>query len=921
MGYDGYITIGTKIDTSGIDTGMSRINQTVKTQGAQLNNTMAKTFSLLKNTIIGVGIGAVLYGITKQLGDAVSRVDTLNNFSNVMGNLGVNSKDADQAIDYLSEKLTGLPTKLDDAALSVQKFTAINGNLKASTQMYLAVNNAILAGGASAQQQATAMYQLTDAYARGKPDVMDWRSMMAAMPAQLTQVAKVMGYGNADSLGQALRDGTVSMNEFLTTVTKMNTQSMGGFKSFQEQAVGATGGIQTAIANLKTAISRGLATIVDTIGQSNIAGFFNAISKAINKASLYVAAFVKLILTAINAVGALFGKKNLINMNKTKKNVGGATSSMNQLGSSADKASDNIGKATGNAKKLKKELKQLASFDEMNVLSDRSSSGSGGSGGSGGGGVSNLGDLSGVNFDLGETESKADKINAIFEKMKTTLGEVFGHVDFGPLADALINVYNAAKPLAELAWDNLKWIWFNVLVPLGKWTIEDFLPIWLNNVANGLKAVKPFLEVVSKVAKNLYTEVIKPLGQRVGRAIIDILEQMAPVLDAIGAWVRDHKPLIEDLFKVAINLNPLVMLLNLIEKITAGLEKLNDYLYENSDANKTVEGTQRRVNDLNRRLKSSQSDYTNAVKDARDAKKRLIEAEKESKSSGEELFNQIKMGKTDYANLTEAQQNTVDAYIDLQDAESKVKETEKKVKDTKDKLKDASLDHADAVLKETGNYQKYKEDVVKAYKEGRISAEDARNKIGVAMNNMSSDTKKKFTQDVPNDIKDGLDYNKHYKEKANTMKNNWKTKFIDKIDKKVLMAIVWPGGAILKQAFKSNVLDKLNNWAVVNIKTKKSGMGGRAKGGMFYPSRLPKLAVGGIVNMPGSGVPYNGAIIGERGAEAVVPLTDSQQMELLGQSIGRYITVNANINTILNGRVINRELQQLQNESNFASNR
>ena len=129
MGYDGYITIGTKIDTSGIDTGMSRINQTVKTQGAQLNNTMAKTFSLLKNTIIGVGIGAVLYGITKQLGDAVSRVDTLNNFSNVMGNLGVHSKDADQALDYLSEKLTGLPTKLDDAALSVQKFTAIRKNL------------------------------------------------------------------------------------------------------------------------------------------------------------------------------------------------------------------------------------------------------------------------------------------------------------------------------------------------------------------------------------------------------------------------------------------------------------------------------------------------------------------------------------------------------------------------------------------------------------------------------------------------------------------------------------------------------------------------------------------------------------------------------------------------------------------------
>lgn len=95
----------------------------------------------------------------------------------------------------------------------------------------------------------------------------------------------------------------------------------------------------------------------------------------------------------------------------------------------------------------------------------------------------------------------------------------------------------------------------------------------------------------------------------------------------------------------------------------------------------------------------------------------------------------------------------------------------------------------------------------------------------------------------------------------------------------------------------------------------------RAKGGIFYPSMLPKLALGGIINQPGRGIPYNGAIIGERGAEAVVPLTDSQQMALLGEAIGRYITVNANITNTMNGRVISRELQKVQNDNNFASNR
>ena len=98
------------------------------------------------------------------------------------------------------------------------------------------------------------------------------------------------------------------------------------------------------------------------------------------------------------------------------------------------------------------------------------------------------------------------------------------------------------------------------------------------------------------------------------------------------------------------------------------------------------------------------------------------------------------------------------------------------------------------------------------------------------------------------------------------------------------------------------------------------GGGFRAHGGIYYPSKLPKLATGGIINFPGRGIPYNGAIIGERGAEAVVPLTDNQQMELLGATIGKYITINANVINTMNGRVISRELKQIKNEQDFAFN-
>lgn len=91
--------------------------------------------------------------------------------------------------------------------------------------------------------------------------------------------------------------------------------------------------------------------------------------------------------------------------------------------------------------------------------------------------------------------------------------------------------------------------------------------------------------------------------------------------------------------------------------------------------------------------------------------------------------------------------------------------------------------------------------------------------------------------------------------------------------------------------------------------------------GYLSTFNLPRLAKGGIINQPGRGVQLGSAIGGERGQEGVIPLTDSQQMELLGKAIGRYITINANITNNMNGRTISRELQKIQNRDNFLYNR
>lgn len=93
--------------------------------------------------------------------------------------------------------------------------------------------------------------------------------------------------------------------------------------------------------------------------------------------------------------------------------------------------------------------------------------------------------------------------------------------------------------------------------------------------------------------------------------------------------------------------------------------------------------------------------------------------------------------------------------------------------------------------------------------------------------------------------------------------------------------------------------------------------------GTLSTFRLPRLAKGGIINQPGRGIPvgYGQAVGGERGQEGVLPLTDSQQMELLGQSIGKYVNINLTNITKLDNRQIAKEQRKINAQSDFAFNR
>ena len=223
------------------------------------------TKSILAATGITKALSAAWNLVSSSTDAAIDRYDQLNAFPKVMKSLGISQDKATESVNKLSEKLKGLPTTIDKGTSAVSRFVAANGDIERSTDMFLAVNNAILAGNAPMENQAAALEQITQAYSKGKPDMMEWRTLMTAMPGQLKQVAKAMGYVNTDQLHDALMDGTSSMDDFMDAIMRLNKEGVDGFDSFELAAKNATGGIKTAITNMKTAVARGVSGVIESI--------------------------------------------------------------------------------------------------------------------------------------------------------------------------------------------------------------------------------------------------------------------------------------------------------------------------------------------------------------------------------------------------------------------------------------------------------------------------------------------------------------------------------------------------------------------------------------------------------------------------------------------------------------------------------
>ena len=287
-GGEGFKQAGHKVKASGEEAkgggaGFKKAGEDAKAGGDKAGQG-AKGFEKIKDAIKNFSVGAVAFKavssamnlVSQSMDKAIDRFDTLQRFPKVMKSLGHSSKDVAASIKLLSEGIEGLPTTLDTVVSTTQKLTSMTGNLKQSTKLTIALNNAFLASGASTEDASRGLQQYTQMLSAGKVDMQSWKTLQETMPYALQKTAESFGFAGASAqkdFYSALQDGKITFTDFSKRLIELNK----GTNGFAEMAKKNSEGIKTSFGNIVNAVAKGIA---------NVIAEFDKMSKAVTGKSI-----------------------------------------------------------------------------------------------------------------------------------------------------------------------------------------------------------------------------------------------------------------------------------------------------------------------------------------------------------------------------------------------------------------------------------------------------------------------------------------------------------------------------------------------------------------------------------------------------------------------------------------------------------
>ena len=227
--------------------------------------------------------------------------------------------------------------------------------------------------------------------------------------------------------------------------------------------------------------------------------------------------------------------------------------------SDAASGAEDYTNATNDATKATKEAtkaqnKYLSGLDEVNTYQTKQANNASNSAagiGSGGGSAIDYGTIKESETVMDRYSEKMEQFaesfkNAI-EPFITTLKDGLAKIDWSKITGSLDNLWESLIRFSQsVVYDGLLWLWQNVLVPLGTWTMNEVVPRFFDTLAFVIQIVTGALLALKPLWQWFFDNVLQPVATFTASVFLTAWDKINGVLGEFAQWCQDNPEIIEN---------------------------------------------------------------------------------------------------------------------------------------------------------------------------------------------------------------------------------------------------------------------------------------------------------------------------------------------------------------------------------------
>lgn len=223
----------------------------------------------IKNIVGALGVykvaSAAASMVTGQFQSALSRSDTMQNFTRNMTVMTGSSSKAKKMLDDLTVATKGTAYGLDSAAKTAQGFSTAGQSMDKATRNTKNFMNAVsFYGNGTNEQLQQVTLQMQQMAAKGRANMGDLNSAVQAGIPVYRMYAEATGQSTEDVMN-ALSDGKISAEDFFDVLDKVFNEGTESFPKISNAAKEAGATWKGSFDNMKAATTRGVLSVVNSM--------------------------------------------------------------------------------------------------------------------------------------------------------------------------------------------------------------------------------------------------------------------------------------------------------------------------------------------------------------------------------------------------------------------------------------------------------------------------------------------------------------------------------------------------------------------------------------------------------------------------------------------------------------------------------